>query len=342
MVTGGGAAACDLDHTKADTTLPNNPAPAPTPAPAEPHAMPMPTVVSMEKIDYAANGWNPHDILTDWDTGIVSIENGKTVRTWHVIVQDKEIEIAKGVKFQAWTYNGRIPGPTFRCTEGDHLRIIFINTSYMDHSIHFHGIHNADMDGAFEMVKPGEKFTYEFDAYPFGLHPYHCHAFPIEEHIHRGMYGALVIDPPAKLGSPRTLGTEQNKQWQEFIMVMNAFDTTGDSTNDIYAVNTIAFCYTNEPIIIDKKRPVRCYVVNMTEFDLLNSFHLHANMFDYYDVGTQLEPTFKKIDTVMQCQGQRGILEFSFKNHKAGKYMFHAHVSEFTDLGWMGIFDVRD
>ena len=42
----------------------------------------------------------------------------------------------------------------------------------------------------------------------------------------------------------------------------------------------------------------------------------------------------------MQCQAQRGILEFTFKEHEPGLYMFHAHQSEFTELGWMGMFDV--
>ena len=37
------------------------------------------------------------------------------------------------------------------------------------------------------------------------------------------------------------------------------------------------------PIVIDKTRPVRIYLVNVVEFDLINSFHLHANFFDYYD-----------------------------------------------------------
>jgi hypothetical protein len=43
----------------------------------------------------------------------------------------------------------------------------------------------------------------------------------------------------------------------------------------------------------------------------------------------------------MQCQAQRGILEFSFADHEDGMYMFHAHQSEFTELGWVGMFDVR-
>jgi hypothetical protein len=44
----------------------------------------------------------------------------------------------------------------------------------------------------------------------------------------------------------------------------------------------------------------------------------------------------------MQCQAQRGILEFSYFDHEPGLYMFHAHQSEFAELGWMGMFDVRE
>jgi manganese oxidase len=82
---------------------------------------------------------------------------------------------------------------------------------------------------------------------------------------------------------------------------------------------------------------IRVYLVNVIEFDLINSFHLHANFFDYYDTGTSLQPTLRTVDTIMQAQGQRGILEFRFR--WPGKYMFHAHVSEFAELGWMGFFN---
>ena len=40
----------------------------------------------------------------------------------------------------------------------------------------------------------------------------------------------------------------------------------------------------------------------------------------------------------MLCQGQRGILEWRFPH--PGRYMFHAHQSEFTELGWQGFFEV--
>jgi FtsP/CotA-like multicopper oxidase with cupredoxin domain len=42
----------------------------------------------------------------------------------------------------------------------------------------------------------------------------------------------------------------------------------------------------------------------------------------------------------MLTQGQRGILEIDFAN--TGRFMFHAHQSEFTELGWMGYFNVVD
>src|SRR6185295_13758111 len=82
---------------------------------------------------------------------------------------------------------------------------------------------------------------------------------------------------------------------------------------------------------------VRIYLINIIEFDLINSFHLHATFFDYYDTGTNLQPTLRMVDTIMQAQGQRGILEFKFR--WPGKFMFHAHVSEFAELGWMGFFN---
>ena len=55
--------------------------------------------------------------------------------------------------------------------------------------------------------------------------------------------------------------------------------------------------------------------------------------------GTSLEPT-ELSDTIIQGQGQRAILELRFPY--TGKYMFHAHVSEFAELGWMGFFEVVD
>ena len=284
------------------------------------------------KVDPVHNGFDPVQMLVDWDYGSIStLPNGQILREYKLVAVDKEIEIAPGIFFPAWTYNGRVPGPTIRCTEGDRVRIHFINEGTHPHTIHFHGIHPYEMDGVPGagpgMINPGEVFTYEFDAEPFGCHVYHCHAIPLKRHIHKGLYGAFIVDP--KQGRPAA---------RELMMIMNGFDTNFDGNNEIYAVNTVAHEYMKRQIPVKTKELVRIYLINMTEFDPINSFHLHAEFFDYYDHGTTLEPTLRKVDTIMQCQAQRGIIEFKFRG--PGKFMFHGHQSEFAELGWMGNFNV--
>ena len=86
-------------------------------------------------------------------------------------------------------------------------------------------------------------------------------------------------------------------------MVMNAFDTNFDNDNEVYAVNTVAFHYAKHPIQVKVGELVRIYLVNMTEFDLINSFHLHARMFRLYRTGTSLDH-FEITDTVTHGPGR--------------------------------------
>jgi FtsP/CotA-like multicopper oxidase with cupredoxin domain len=285
------------------------------------------------EVDHERNGFNPTDILTDFDYGEVSeLPNGQVLREYKIVSLNKNIEVIPGIEFPAWTYNGRIPGPTLRATDGDRIRIHFSNGSNHPHSMHFHGFHPGEMDGVpgtgpGGLVEPGSSFTYEFDAEPFGLHLYHCHVFPLARHIAKGLYGAFIVDP--KEGRPPVD--------RELIMVMNGIDIDFDDANDFYAVNGIPLHYQNNHIQIHVGERIRIYLVNILEFDLINSFHLHANFFQYYPTGTSLVPS-EFTDTIIQGQAQRGILEFSYRY--PGMYMFHAHVTEFAELGWNGMFHV--
>jgi FtsP/CotA-like multicopper oxidase with cupredoxin domain len=303
-------------------------------------------------VDTEAMRFDPSTFLTTFDYGeTTTMQDGTVVREWDIVAVDKEIEIAPGLIFPAWTYNGQVPGPTLRCNEGDRLRINFVNNGSHPHTLHFHGIHSSFQDGVSGIgrgeIGVGEQFVYEMPARPFGCHLYHCHAAPLKRHIHKGLYGAFIVNPDPKRRGDKAKARHpdygESAEWQEFVMVMNAFDTNFDDENEVYAVNSVAFHYMKHPIPIDRSRPVRIYLINITEFDPINSFHLHGNFFDYYDTGTQLEPTLQTVDTIMQAQAQRGILEFRFDDpdHEPGLYMFHAHVSEFAELGWMSVFDVR-
>jgi FtsP/CotA-like multicopper oxidase with cupredoxin domain len=285
------------------------------------------------RVDHAANGFDPREVVRDFDWGTTRrLPGGRVLREWELIASDQEIEVMPGVRFAAWSYNQRIPGPTLRCREGERLRISFINGSDHPHTIHFHGIHPAEMDGVPGVgdgeIAPDGRTVYEFDALPAGLHLYHCHVRPLADHIAKGLYGAFIVDP-----------ADGREDADELVMVMNGFDTNFDRANEVYAANTIGFAYMDEPIQVKRGELIRLHLVNVLEYDLINSFHIHGNFFDYFPTGTSREPS-ELTDTVMLCQGQRGILEWRFRY--PGRYMFHAHQSEFTELGWQGFFEVAD
>jgi len=291
---------------------------------------------------YQTDDFDPTEFLTTWNFNNLAekerakfyketvLPNGTLLREYNFFIEDKEIEVAPGVFFPAWTYNGQVPGPTIRATEGDTVKITLRNDGTKPHSAHFHGFHSAAMDGsAFDdMVLPGESFTYEFKAGPFGAHVYHCHSYPVSQHITKGLYGAYIVDPK---------NDTRPKADKELVMVMNGFDVNFDGANDIYAVNSRAFAYNYNPIMVKKGELVRVYLANMLEFDLINSLHLHANFFDVYPTGTNLKPS-NFTDTIILGQAERSVLDMRFREQ--GMFMFHAHVQEFAELGWTGMFMV--
>jgi len=287
----------------------------------------------LDPVGYAGKPleFNPDKYLREFSYGRVSkLPDGTTLREFTIVAEDDKImEISPGVFFNVWAFNGTVPGPTIRATEGDLIRVKFINNGTKSHTMHFHGIHPAEMDGVFEPVGPGGgQFTYEFIAGPVGVHPYHCHTMPLEEHIVRGLYGVYIVDP--KEGRPPA---------DEMVMVLNGFDTDFDTENNFYAANTIPFYYQHHPIQININELIRVYVLNMVEFDPINNLHLHGTLYDYYPTGTSRVPSVYT-DMITLSQTERGIMEFNYTY--PGKYLFHAHKTEFSEKGWIGIFLVKE
>ena len=294
--------------------------------------------------EITSNEFNPTEFLTAWNFNNLppderkkyykesKLPDGRTLREYWIFAEDKEIEIAPGIFFPAWTYNGQVPAPTIRATEGDLIRIHFQNKGTKPHTMHFHGFHTSKMDGSMteDFVLPGKSFTYEFEADPFGVHLFHCHSVPLTQHISKGLYGAYIVDPK---------NDSKPKSDKELVMVMNGFDTNFDEENEVYAVNTVAFYYVKHPIKVKVGELVRIYLINILEFDQINSFHLHANFFDEYKTGTRLTPD-TYTDILTMGQGERSILDVRFRY--PGMYMFHAHKTEFAEKGWMGFFEVEE
>lgn len=248
---------------------------------------------------------------------------GTTTHEIEMWAQERLIEVGHDIHVEAWAYNGLVPGPTIRATEGDTVRIRFTNRTGHAHSIHFHGSHRPDQDG-WEPVPPGSEIVYEIEAGPAGLHPYHCHTAPLSEHIARGLYGTMIVDP---VGGRRPA--------QEVMLILSGFSNPDIGRNGVIAWNGIAGFYEHFPIKVARAEPVRAYVVNMLEYEPLASFHLHAQTFEVYPAGMGTSPAFSE-DTIALTQGQRAMLEFTLPEY--GRYMFHPHQHWLAEKGAMGWF----
>jgi FtsP/CotA-like multicopper oxidase with cupredoxin domain len=243
------------------------------------------------------------------------------VRELEIAVEERLIEVGDGVLFQAWTYNGTVPAPVIRATEGDTLRIHFENRTGHPHNLHFHGAHRPEQDG-WELVPPDGETTYEIVAGPAGLHPYHCHTAPLAEHIGRGLYGMMIVDPVG--GRPAA---------NEIALLLSGFSTAELGRNGVVAWNGVAGFYNSYPIKVPVGEPVRAYLVNMVEHEAVASFHLHAETFDVYPAGMGAAPTFRD-DTIVLGQAQRAMIEFTLPH--LGRYMFHPHQHWLAERGAMG------
>jgi FtsP/CotA-like multicopper oxidase with cupredoxin domain len=301
------------------------------------------------------------EYIQNWSCGNWEVVGDEVRRVFRMTVNEHaqiDVGAPTGEKFQAWAFNGTIPGPTLRMTEGDKVVVYIINSdnSTRPHSFHKHSSHASVFDGAGHdrskhFIMPKQTGQYLFDAMPYGVYPYHCHVDPVADHINRGLYGVLIIDPP----TPRPPANEM-------IMLMNGYDFDYDAEggvtiempservegeeeeerdNEIYTVNGKAFLYMHDDVInINLGEKQRIYLVNMLEFDLVNNFHLHGNVFNYSASGTYLSDQNQiTTDIITQSQGDRGIIEF-LPEH-VGTFMIHAHINEFTSLGWEGFLQVN-
>ncbi len=243
------------------------------------------------------------------------------VREVEIAVEERLIEVGRGAHIEAWTYNGSVPGPIIRVREGDLLRVQFENHTGNPHNIHFHGSHRPEQDG-WEPIPPGGDTTYEIEAGPAGVHPYHCHTAPLAEHISRGLYGMMIVDPPG--GRPPAV---------EIALLLSGFGNDDIGRNGIVAWNGVAGFYHDHPIKVPSDALVRAYLVNMLEHEPLASFHLHSETFDVYPAGMGDAPAFRD-DTITLGMGQRAMIEFTLPT--VGRYMFHPHQHWLAERGAMG------
>ena len=128
--------------------------------------------------------------------------NGTLLREYQFFAVDRELEIAPGVFFPAWTYQrpgARPDDPRDRRRSSPRQLSQSGHPSAHDSLSRLASARHGRLARAHQVL-PGESFVYEFDAEPFGLHLYHCHAVPLKRHIHKGLYGVFIVDPNGRRG----------------------------------------------------------------------------------------------------------------------------------------------
>jgi nitrite reductase (NO-forming) len=245
-----------------------------------------------------------------------------------LIAQDTTVEIAPGVRVDAWTYNGTIPGPTLTATEGDRVIIHFINKTPMPHTVHLHGDHPSAEDGVFEIVPPNGSYTYNFIATPAGALMYHCHVSPVMQHVRMGLYGAFIVYPKKPLPPAR-----------EYVLVSGEYDTQNqlNPLPEYYMFNGYAEQYMSHPLIARTNETVRIYLVNLG-LSPAYGMHIHGTLFKAFPSGIWQNPPFK-VQSWEIASGNAAILEAKWP--WPGKFTFHYHgIPE--ERGAMGYFNVTN
>ncbi len=240
---------------------------------------------------------------------------------------------SKPVTVTAWSYNGTVPGPMIRVTEGDQVRIVLTNELPDPTSIHWHGIPvpNA-MDGVPPFtqaaVQPGESFVYEFTAPPAGSFMYHSHV-ETDKQIMIGLYAPFIVDPAEPAADAAADAPDVDVMWMisEWRVgpdgeTYPAMPMAGSEPN-YFTINGKAFPDT-EPIVVQKGDRVRIRMAGIGQF--LHPMHLHGMNFRIvaYD-GVSLPPEQQIVrNTVPLAPGE--IVDIEFIAENPGTWVFHCHI----------------
>ena len=127
-----------------------------------------------------------------------------TMTAMEVDVQTNGKAVGGADVMAAWTFDGSIPGKPVRVAEGDTVDITLVNpaTNKNSHAMDFHAAQVSVLD-EFAPVKPGESKHFTFEAKVPGVFMYHCGASPMVQHIARGMYGVIIVEPKDKTNYPK-------------------------------------------------------------------------------------------------------------------------------------------
>jgi nitrite reductase (NO-forming) len=254
---------------------------------------------------------------------------------------DANIDIASGVQYQAWTFNGSVPAPIIHVRQGQTVNINYTNKGTMQHSIDFHSA-EIDPGANYRSIGPGETIQYSFVANVPGIFIYHCGTPPVLQHIANGMYGAIVVDPadnslpPADVSYVIVQSEWYTQQVKGNLMTGN-FDKMLAVSPDEVVFNGAAFQYKDHPLTAKAGQRVRIYFLDAGP-NLTSSFHVIGEIFDAVYPGGDMSQAVSGVSTYLVGAGQGVIFDVTF--NQPGDYVIVDHSMRSAFLGAQGIIKV--
>ena len=259
-------------------------------------------------------------------------------------METKEVvsEIAPGIYFNYWTFDGQVPGPFVRVREGDTVELTLKNSSSSIHmhSIDLHAVTGPGGGATVTDVAPAESKTFKFKALNPGLYVYHCAHPNVPSHMTHGMYGLILVEP--KDGLPPVD--------KEFYVMQGEFYTAGGLGNKGLQVFDGQAMLDGHPQYIVFNGKVKSLVDNMNVkvgdrvrmyvgnggVNLISSFHVIGEIFDtVYPEASIGGALFKNVQTTAVPAGGAAIVDF--KMDVPGKYILVDHALARLDRGLWGV-----
>ncbi len=253
----------------------------------------------------------------------------------HVVVHleavEKQQEIAPGVTYTVWSFNGTVPGPMIRVHLCDTVQVALKNSGTMAHNIDLHAVNGPGGGAEATTVNPGEEKSFEFKAKAAGLFVYHCAAGIVADHITNGMFGSILVEPSQGLEPVA----------KEFYVGQSDLYTTGDTgdagkqdldTNKLLAEEPtyVVFNGHTKSLLGDNALKakagdrVRIFFADGGP-NLMSSFHVIGEIFDKaWNYGTFESPPLKGVQTVLVPPGGATVVEFTLDVPGDYKLVDHA------------------
>lgn len=235
------------------------------------------------------------------------------VKVFNLTCDVVQWEHSPGLVVEAWAYNGVVPGPEIRVTEGDKVRINVKNNMEQSTAIHFHGLMVPNsMDGVpfitQDPIIPGGEFTYEFQVREgnAGAHMYHSHHNSTKQ-VTMGLLGAFIVEPKDPGSRPA--------YDIDYTMIL------GDGPIGGFHINGKGFPAT-EPIVCPLGK--RLLVRFMNEGLMIHPMHLHGFPMEVIAQDGWMLPQPFMCDTLNVAPGQR--FEVIITPDTPGVWAFHCHI----------------